>query len=89
MPSVITAFANPLRIPPGTAAADLYPGVLYQKYSHRKNNPNISFLTFFSSSCDFFVVVNSQSGPDKNKIRELLKLSLKKQQLARMISITR
>ena len=46
-PSVITAFANPLRIPSGTAAADLYPGVLYQKYSHRKNNPNISFLTFF------------------------------------------
>ena len=29
-----------------TAAADFYPGVLYQKYSHRKNNPNISFLTF-------------------------------------------
>ena len=85
---VSKAFANPLRIQvPQDYIRGYYPGsknILIEKI--------ISILAFldFWSSCDFFRVVNIQSGPDKNKVevRELSKLSLIKLQLVRTISTT-
>ena len=42
-PSVITAFANPLRIPSGTAAADLYPGYYIKNILIEKIIPILAF----------------------------------------------